>query len=109
MASPPKPVERVMLETVAFHDPIDYHRLRRLVGERLHGEYSSSRHREALENLQELDLVERGGIGHEYVHLSDAGWSHLGGETTRHGDDAESVDGPVCDVCETDALAEASR
>jgi len=78
MASPPKPVERVMLETVAFHDPIDYHRLRRLAGERLHGEYSSSRHREALENLQELDLVERGGIGHEYVHLSDAGWSHLG-------------------------------
>jgi len=97
-----------MLETVAFFDPIDYHRLRRLVGERLSGEYSTARHREALENLKELNMVCRGGAGHEYVHLTDQGWSHLGGETPRHDEEIESVDAPVCEVCATDELAESA-
>ncbi|WP_178915585.1 hypothetical protein [Natronomonas gomsonensis] len=106
MASAPKPVERVMLEAVAYHDPIDYHQLRSVVGDRVSGGYSTDRHKGALDNLKELDMVERGGLAHEYVHITDSGWRHLGGETSRHDGDVESVDGLVCDVCATDEQVE---
>jgi|GEM_PF-2503435 hypothetical protein len=101
-----KSIEHVMIETVAYYDPIDYHRLQRLVGERLNGEYSTARHRTALDNLANLDMIERGGVGHEYVHLTNKGWSHLGGETPRHDEEVESIDAPVCDVCAEDELVE---
>ncbi len=95
-----------MLEIIAYHDPIDYHRLRRLVGERLNGQYSTERHREALENLKELDMVIKPGMSHEYLHITDIGWSHLGGDTPRHADNIETQEAPVCPVCATDDLVE---
>lgn len=94
-----------MLETVAFFDPIDYHSLKRLVRERLDGEYDTDTHREALENLKKLNMVERGGLAHEYVYITNEGWQHLGGETSRHGVDVDSVDDPECAVCQADDLA----
>ncbi len=99
-------IERVMIETVAYHDPIDYHRLKRLVGDHLDCEYDSERHREALENLKELNMVEQPGMAHEYIHITSEGWSHLGGETSRYNSDVSMVDAPVCSVCKTDALVE---
>ena len=101
----PESAERVMLEIVAYRDPIDYHALRSAVGERLNGEYSSERHRTALDNLKELGLVCRGGLGHEYVHLTDEGWGHLGGETPRHHMDVDEVEATECAVCAADDLA----
>lgn len=97
--------EQAMLRVVAYHDPIDYHRLERLVGDRLDGEYDTKRHRTALDNLKELGMVERGGLGHEYIHLTDKGWSHLGGETSRHHVAVDEVDDPECPVCRADDLA----
>ena len=44
MPSAPRPAERVMLEVVAHYDPVDYHMLKRLVGERLDGEYNTEQH-----------------------------------------------------------------
>ncbi len=104
---PPESAEQAMLETVAFFDPIDYHSLRKRVAERLSGEYDTERHRAALENLKELDMVRRGGIGHEYVHITDEGWSHIGGETERHEIDVDEVDAIECPVCRADELVEA--
>lgn len=95
-----------MLEVVAHYDPVDYHKLRRLVDERFDGVYDAERHRTALSSLNELSLIERGGISHEYIHITDEGWSHLGGETPRHDDDVGPVDAPVCDVCAEDELVE---
>jgi hypothetical protein len=100
----PKPVEEIMLEVVAYHDPIDYHRLKTVVNDRVDHPYSVERHREALENLQELDMICRGGTGHLSIHISEYGWSHLGGENPRHQEDVETVSGNACDVCATDTL-----
>lgn len=105
---PPETAEQAMLRIVAYRDPIDYHSLRRIVGERLSGEYSTERHRCALNNLKELDMVERGGIGHEYVHLTDEGWSHLSGETERHDVAVDDIEATECPVCAADELAEKS-
>ncbi|MBV0924747.1 hypothetical protein KTS45_11105 [Halomicroarcula limicola] len=105
--APEKSAERVMLEVVAFHDPIDYHRLRRLVGERM-SKYSSERHREALQNLQKLDLVERPGMAHEYIHISEEGWEHLGGDIPRHKPNTATQSSPTCEICATDESVEAS-
>jgi len=105
MPSTPKPVERVMLETVAFFDPIDYHQLKRLVGERLNGEYNTARHREALSNLRQLNMIQTPGLSHEYVHVTNTGWSHLGGDAPARRR-IESVDAPVCPVCAEDELVE---
>lgn len=102
-----KSAERVMLETIAYHDPIDYHRLRRLVGENLN-EYSSERHRVALQNLQELELIRRPGMAHEYVHISEEGWQHLGGNTPRHEPGTQTQGSPTCWVCATDEYIERS-
>ena len=104
---PEKSAERVMLELVAFHDPIDYHRLRRLVGEQLN-EYSSERHREALQNLQELELICRPRMAHEYIHISEQGWEHLGGDTPRYGPDTSTQSSPTCEICATDQSVEKS-
>jgi len=104
--APKKSAERVMLELVAFYDPIDYHSLRRLVGEQLN-EYSGERHREALQNLQELELICRPGMAHEYIHISDQGWEHLGGDTPRHGPNTSTQNSPTCDICATDQSVEA--
>lgn len=106
MPSPPKSAERVMLELVAYHDPVDYHKLKRLVDERLACEYNTETHRTALETLKELNFVEQPGLAHEYVHITEQGWSHLGGENPRHSDDIETQDAPVCEVCATDELVE---
>lgn len=106
MGSSPKSIERIMLEVIAYHDPIDYHRLRRLVGERVNGQYSVDRHQEALGNLQELNMVVRPGLAHEYIHITDVGWSDLGGETERREEVAESVDAAECSVCARDGLVE---
>ncbi|MFD1646665.1 hypothetical protein [Haloarchaeobius litoreus] len=103
---PSESVELAMLRVVAWYDPIDSHRLKRLVRERVGGGYDSDRHREALSNLKELNMVDRGGLGHEYVHITNFGWQHLGGETSRHDEEIESVDAPVCDVCAEDELVE---
>lgn len=97
-----------MLETVAYHDPIVYHRLKRCVGERLNQEYSTERHREALDNLKELGFITRGGLGHEYVHISPEGWARLGGETPRHDPQVETQYHPNCEVCGTDEFVEAN-
>lgn len=105
---PPESAEQAMLRTVAWYDPIDFHSLRRRVGERLDGEYSKERHRAALDNLKELNMVERGGIGHEYIHITDEGWRHLGGKTERHEIDVDEVDATECPVCAADELAEES-
>lgn len=94
-----------MIETIAYHDPIDYHRLKRVVGERLSGEYDTERHRDALRNLEELNMVEQPGMAHEYIHITSEGWNHLGGETPRHEEDIQVIDAPVCPVCEADELA----
>jgi len=104
----PETAEQAMLEVVAYRDPVDYHSLRRIVGERLDGEYSKDRHRAALDNLKELNMVRRGGVGHEYVHITDEGWSHLGGETPRHDVDVDEVEATECPVCEADDLATSS-
>ena len=104
--APEKSAECVMLEIIAFHDPIDYHRLRRLVGEQL-DEYSSERHREALQNLQEFGLICRPEMAHEYIHISKQGWEHLGGGTPRHGPNTSTQSSPTCDICATDQSVEA--
>lgn len=94
-----------MIETIAYYDPIDYHRLQRLVGERLDGEYDTERHRNALRNLKELNMIEKP-MTHEYVHITSEGWKHIGGETSRHQENINVGDAPVCPVCEADELAE---
>ncbi|MFC7194167.1 hypothetical protein ACFQL4_04995 [Halosimplex aquaticum] len=48
-----------MLEVVAHYDPVDYHKLKRLVGQRLDGEYNTEKHRSVLKNLKELNMIER--------------------------------------------------
>ncbi|MFB1064171.1 hypothetical protein [Natrinema sp. H-ect4] len=101
-----KSIEHVMIEIVAYHDPIDYHRLQRLVGERLDGEYDTERHRSALKNLKQLDMIAQPGLAHEFIHITSAGWKHIGGETSRHQEDIKVGDVPVCPVCEADELAE---
>ena len=106
MSSSPQSVEHVMLSVVAYHDPIDYHSLKRIVGERLVDPYSTELHREALQNLQELELVERAGLGHEYIHITSEGWSRLGGETPRYDSGVQRQDDHVCTVCATDEYAE---
>lgn len=58
MASTPQPAKRVMLKIVAHYDPVDYHKLKRLVGERLDGEYDTERHRIVLNNLKDLSMIE---------------------------------------------------
>lgn len=107
MSSLPQSAERVMLEVVAHYDPVDYHKLKRLVGERLDGEYDTEKHRSVLKNLKELHLIERPRI-HEYIHITEQGWSHLGGKTPRYAADIETQDAAVCEVCATDELAESS-
>ena len=97
-----------MLDIIAYHDPIDYHLLKTRVGERLDAPYSTERHREALQNLEDLGLICRGGTGHLSVHITEHGWSHLGGETPRYQEDTERVAGNVCDVCATDKLVESA-
>lgn len=101
----PETAEQAMLEVVAYRDPVDYHSLRRIVGERLDEEYSKERHRAALDNLKELNMVRRGGIGHEYVPLADEGWSHLGRETPRHEINVDEVEATECPFCRADELA----
>lgn len=95
-----------MLELVAYHDPVDYHKLKRLVDERLDCEYDSEMHRTVLKNLKELNLIEQPGMAHEYVHVTERGWSHLGGKTPRHSSNVETQDAAVCEVCATDELVE---
>jgi len=102
---PPETAEQAMLRLVAYHDPVDYHSLKQLVRERHCGEYDTERHRRALENLKELNMVRRGGIGHEFIHITDEGWSHLGGETPRHDVVVDEVDATECPVCAADELA----
>jgi len=104
----PETAEQAMLRLVAYHDPVDYHSLKSLVRERLCGEYDTERHRRALENLKELNMVRRGGIGHEYTHLTDGGWRHLGGKTPRHEIDVDEVEATECPVCRADELATSS-
>ena len=101
----PETAEQTMLRVIAWYDPIDYHSLRDRVAERLNGEYDTERHRRALENLKELNMVRRGGIGHEYVHLTSEGWRHLGGKTPRHEIDVDEVEATECPVCRADELA----
>lgn len=103
---PPRSIERVTLDLVAYHDPIDYFRLRRLVREEVGG-LGSEEFRTALSNLKDLGMIEQPGISHEYLHITDTGWEHLGGETPRHGADIDEQDAPVCPVCATDEVAEA--
>lgn len=105
--APEKSAERVMLETVAYHDPIDYHRLRRLVGNQL-SEYSTERHREALQNLQELELICRPGMAHEYIHITEEGWKNLGGDTPRYEPATSRQSSPTCEICATDESVEAN-
>ena len=97
-----------MLETVAHYDPVDYHKLKRLVGQCLDGEYDTERHHIVLKNLKELKMVEQPGIGHEYIHITQEGWEHLGGKTPRYDADVETQDAAVCEVCATDELVESS-
>ncbi|MFC7230561.1 hypothetical protein ACFQMM_02680 [Saliphagus sp. GCM10025308] len=95
-----------MLKIVAHYDPVDYHKLKRLVDKRLDGEYDTERHRTVLKNLKELGMIEQPGIAHEYVHITERGWSHLGGKTPRHPTDVETREAAVCEVCATDELVE---
>jgi len=95
-----------MLDIVAHHDPIDYWSLKKRVGQRLNGEYTYERHRAALNALEELNLVSKPGMAHEYVHITQEGWEHLGGEQSRYAEDIEMIDAPVCPVCATDELVE---
>jgi len=104
----PKPAERMMLELIAYHDPIDCGQLRNFVGERLNGEFDNERYRTARENLKELDLIVQPGVGHEYLHITEEGWSHLGGETPRYEGDTDFVNAPHCPICDTDEMVEAS-
>ncbi|WP_336134222.1 hypothetical protein [Natronomonas amylolytica] len=93
-----------MLQTVAYYDPVDYHMLKHLVKERIDGVYDAERHRTALTNLKELNMVKQPGMAHEYIHITEQGWSHLGGKTPRHGVDVEAQNAVVCPVCATDEM-----
>ena len=106
MGVSPDPAEQAMLDIVAHHDPIDYHSLKKRVGQRLNGGYTYERHRAALDNLEELNMISKPGIAHEYVHITPQGWAHLGGEQPRHPEDTEVIDAPVCPVCATDKMVE---
>ena len=71
-------------------------------------EYSNERHREALQNLQELELICRPGLAHEYVHITEEGWENLGGEMPRYGSDVSPQSSPTCKICATDEALEAN-
>jgi hypothetical protein len=108
MSPEPKPAEKIMLEVVAYYDPIDYHKLRQIVGERFDTDYGTKRHRAALKRLEELRMVEQPGKIHEYIHITEQGWSHLGGETPRHADAVEIKDAVDCPFCVTDQKIESN-
>ena len=107
MASHPESAEHALLEIVAYHDPVDFATAKRLLKERLDGECNADRYRKAKYNLIELNLIENPGMAHEYLHITDEGWEHLGGETSRHNVDIDPGTVPVCPVCETDKQVEA--
>lgn len=107
MASHPESAEHALIRIVAYHDPVDYGKAKRLLRERLNGECSTDRYREALYNLIELGLIEKPGMAHEYIHITEEGWSHLGGETPRHDVEIDPATVPVCPVCEIDEQVEA--
>ena len=89
-------LEREILEIIAYRDPVDYHMVKRLVKERI-GAVETDGFRAALENLQELELVRRE-LMHEYIHITNHGWEHLGGKTDRYESSVETEGAPVCQI-----------
>lgn len=102
--APDRSIEKDILEIVAYFDPIDYHSLKRLTRDRV-GAVETDMIREALANLKELGLVRREKM-HEYLHITDQGWEHLGGETSRHDCSVEIEDVAICRVCAVDERVE---
>ena len=103
---PEKSLEREMLEIVAYHDPIDSGLVELKLEERVDGPVDRESFKAAEDNLKELDLVERPGMYHEYFHITDKGWRHLGGETTRYGREIDPGTVAVCPVCAADEIFE---
>ena len=73
-------IERAILETVAFHAPIDGALTRRLAGECVGRELGYDGFNRARDNLMELGLISRPGpLGSVYLHIESDGWRILGG------------------------------
>ncbi|WP_436931479.1 hypothetical protein [Halosimplex halobium] len=102
--APDRSIEREILEIVAYFDPIDYHLLKRLTRDRV-GAVETEVIRGGLANLKELGLVRREKM-HEHIHITDQGWKHLGGETSRYDCSVEAGDTAVCPVCAVDEQVE---
>ena len=105
---PERSIERDILEIIAYHDPIDWRLTLTKLRERVHGSVDKSTYRDAEANLTELGLIERPGMAHEFFHITDKGWKHLGGETPRRDRDINPGTVPICPVCEADDIVESS-
>ena len=98
-------IEHIMLNFIVFFDPIDWWSLKRRVREEV-GDVETDTLRTALANLKELDLVAKPGMTHEYIHITEKGWAHVGGEMPRH-ENWPDVTESGCQYCRADEIVEA--
>ncbi|GAA0678863.1 hypothetical protein ACFQDG_01145 [Natronoarchaeum mannanilyticum] len=82
-------LEEEMLRAVAYHHPIDHHKLKAVLADR-RGEFDLETFRTARSNLTELGMIEHP-LMDEHYYLTEEGWRALGAETPLETDETWST------------------